>query len=65
MKREITTKELTIMAVAFIVLAIAAIVSFFIPPVGEISTVVCILLLPFLYFGIKCNIAIFKEIFKK
>lgn len=65
MKQEITTKEFTILAVAFVLLAIATIVSFFIPPVGTISNIICILLLPFLYFGIKCTITIYKEIFKK
>lgn len=65
MKREITTKEFTILAVAFVLIAVATVVSFIVPPVGEISYLICILLLPFLYVGIKCNVSIYKEIFKK
>ena len=65
MKREITTKEFTILAVAFVLLAIASVVSFLIPPVGTISNIICILLLPFLYYGIKYTVVIYKEIFKK
>ena len=65
MKREMTTKEFTILAVAFVLMAIATVVSFIVTPVGEISYLICILLLPFVYFGIKCNVSIYKEIFKK
>ena len=66
MKTEITTKEFTILAVIFLILSIAAVVSFFIPPVGKVSiAVINLLLIPFLYMGAKSTLSIFKEIFKK